>query len=123
MFQLLSSVRGPDVAFVSRERLPGRSFPKDAYPAIQPNLVVEVLSPGNTKGEMARKRLEYFHSGVQVVWIVDCLNRSVAVYTSPSKFRIYSEEEVIDGGEALSGFTASVADFFRDLDIGQDNDS
>ncbi len=67
---------------------------------------------------MTRKRLEYFHCNVQVVWIVDCIHRSVAVYTSLSKFKIYSEADTIDGGEALPGFTAQVADFFRDLDIG-----
>lgn len=65
MFQLLaSSVRGPDVAFVSRQRLPEGKFPAEAYPALAPDLAVEVLSPGTTKGEMSRKRIEYFHSGV-----------------------------------------------------------
>ena len=120
MFQLRSSVRGPDVAYVARERLPNQKFPTESYPALEPNLVVEVLSPGNTKGEMTRKRLEYFHSNVQVVWIVDCINRSVAAYTSPSKVRVYSVEETIDGGAAIPGFTANVSDFFNDLDIGLD---
>jgi len=120
MFQLRSSVRGPAVGYVARERLPNQKFPSESYPALEPNLVVEVLSPGNTKGEMTRKRLEYFHSNVQIVWIVDCINRSVAAYTSPSKVRVYSEEETIDGGLAIPGFTASVSDFFNDLDIGLD---
>ncbi len=120
MFQLRSSVRGPDVAYVARERLPNQKFPSEPYPALEPNLVVEVLSPGNTKGEMTRKRLEYFHSNVQVVWIVDCINRSVAAYTSPSKVRVYTAEDTIDGGAAIPGFTANVADFFNDLDIGLD---
>lgn len=119
MFQLLStSVRGPDVAFVSTNRLPGGKFPRDAYPAIAPDLAVEVLSPGNTKGEMSRKRIEYFHSGVRLVWMVDCANRTVAVYTTPSAVTILNEESTIDGGEVLPGFTAPVADFFADLDLG-----
>ncbi len=118
-FKLQSSTRGPDVAFVARDRLPGGVFPTQVYPQITPNLVVEVLSPGNTKAEMARKRLEYFHAGVQVVWMVDCANRSVAVFTSPSDVQVLGEEEVIDGGEAVPGFIARVGDFFTDLDIGQ----
>lgn len=119
MFQLLaSSVRGPDVAFVSRQRLAGGKFPAEAYPSLAPDLAVEVLSPANTKGEMSRKRIEYFHSGVRLVWIVDCVNRSVAVYTSTSAVRVLSEEETIDGGEVLPGFTNPVAGFFADLDIG-----
>jgi Uma2 family endonuclease len=118
MFQLQSSIRGPDVAYVSKDRLPDRRFPNESYPAIAPNLVVEVLSPGNTKGEMTRKRLEYFHAGVQIVWIVDCVNRSVAVYTDPATFEVVSAEETIEGAIALPGFSAIVKDFFADLDIG-----
>ncbi len=119
MFRLLAStVRAPDVAFVSRQQLPDGRFPSEAYPPISPDLVVEVLSPGNTKAEMSRKRVEYFHSGTRLVWMVDCVNRSVAVYTSPSAVRILNEDDVIDGGEVLPDFSSHVADFFTDLDFG-----
>ena len=120
MFRLLSSlVRGPDVAFVSRARLPGGRFPTDPYPALAPDLAVEVLSPGNTRAEMTRKRIEYFHSGVRLVWVVDCSDRSVAVYSSPSSFRVLTAADSIDGGEVLPGFLQPVAEFFADLDLGQ----
>jgi len=119
MFRLLpSTVRAPDVAFVSREQLPDGKFPAEAYPPFAPDLVVEVLSPGNTKAEMSRKRVEYFHSGTRLVWMVDCVDRSVAVYTSPSAVSIPNEEATIDGGEVLPGFSSPVADFFADLDFG-----
>ena len=119
MFRLLAStVRAPDVAFVSREQLPDGRFPSEAYPPFSPDLVVEVLSPGNTKAEMSRKRVEYFHSGTRLVWMVDCVNRSVAVYTSPSAVRILNEDDTIDGGEVLPEFSSPVADFFTDLDFG-----
>jgi len=117
-FRLPSSTRGPDVAFVSRDRLPNGMFPREAYPEIVPNLVVEVLSPGNTRAEMARKRLEYFLSGVELVWIVDCVNRSVAVYSSQSDWRVLGETDTIDAGTVLAGFSSPVAEFFTDLDIG-----
>lgn len=121
MFQLLASaVRAPDVAFISREQLPNGKFPQDAFPILSPDLVVEALSPGNTKAEMSRKRIEYFHSGTRLIWMVDCTNRTVAVFTSPSAVRIFSEDESIDGGEVLPGFLHPVAEFFADLDIGND---
>jgi len=83
--------------------------------------VVEVLSPGNTVGEMARKRLEYFNSPVELVWIVDCANRSVAVYTpNDSQPTILAASDEIEGGKVLPGFRSPVADFFADLDIGWD---
>jgi Uma2 family endonuclease len=120
MFRLLaSSVRGPDVAFLSRNRLPDGQFPQSAYPALAPDLAVEVLSPGNTKAEMMRKRIEYFHSGVRLVWIVDCRSRSVAAFTSPVDVTVFDEEATITGGDVLPGFECLVAQFFSDLNSTQ----
>jgi Uma2 family endonuclease len=120
MFQLLANaVRAPNVAFVSLKQLPQGRFPTDAFPPLAPELVVEVLSPGNTKAEMSRKRIEYFHSGTQLIWIVDCDNRSVTVYTSPGAAVVYHEKDTIDGGAVLPGFSSPVADFFVDLDPGK----
>jgi len=118
-FQLNSSTRAPDVAFVGIDQLADGKFPTQSYPEIAPKLVVEVLSPGNTTAEMNRKRLEYFLNGVQLVWIVDCVNRSVAVYTSVSEVVVIGETGVIDGGAVLPEFSAKVADFFADLDLGR----
>ncbi len=119
-FRLKTSTRGPDVAYVSKDRLPGGVFPRDPYPSISPNLVVEVLSEGNTPAEMARKRSEYFASDVQLLWIVDCANRTVAIYQPNLPVEVVGEADTLDGSEALPGFTSSVADFFTDLDIGLD---
>ena len=120
MFQLLANVvRAPDVAFVSLKQLPQGRFPTDAFPPLAPELVVEVLSPGNTKAEMSRKRIEYFHSGTQLIWIVDCDNRSVTVYTSPGAAVVYHVKDTLDDGAVLPGFSSPVADFFVDLDLGK----
>ena len=116
-FRLLDSTRGPDVAYVALDRLPQGVLANPMYPQLAPNLVVEVLSPGNTKAEMARKRLEYFHSGVQVVWMVDCTHRTIAVYTSSTDVQIFNETETVTGGISLPGFESLVAAFFSDLDI------
>lgn len=120
MFRLISgTARGPDVAFTSAARLRDTKAPREAYPAIAPDLAVEVLSPGNTKSEMSRKRIEYFHSGVKLVWIVDCVDRSIAVYTTPSSVVELRAMQMIDGGEVIPGFCSPVADFFSDLDFYQ----
>ena len=48
--------RRPDVAYVSYERWPRqRRVPRTQAWAVVPDLAVEVLSKGNTEGEMARK--------------------------------------------------------------------
>ena len=113
---LKSQVRGPDVAFISWERLPGGKVPTDRVPEIVPDLAVEVLSDGNTYAEMARKRREYFHAGVCQVWMVDINQRTVAVYHDITKCEVLNETQSLVGGDVLPGFEISLAELFGELD-------
>jgi Uma2 family endonuclease len=117
MMRLASGlVRIPDVAFVSWERLPGRRIPHEPIPHLAPDLAVEVLSPGNTPAEMARKRQEYFAAGVRLVWIVDPVARTVTAYTVPEQFTVFSEEQTLAGEPVLPGFTLPLQQLFAALD-------
>jgi Uma2 family endonuclease len=109
-------VRIPDVAFISWERLPGHHFPTGAIPDVVPDLAVEVVNEGNTAGEMARKRHEYFATGVQLVWLVDPRTRTVEVYTAPDQLTLLHEEQTLDGSTVLPGFTLSLRELFAELD-------
>ena len=108
--------RGPDVGVLCRDRWPDGRPPRGAAAGVSPDLAVEVLSPDNTRGEMRNKRIEYFDGGTRLVWIVDVVHRSVAVYTSVERFTLLGEDDTIDGGDVLPGFEAKVAAFFEDLD-------
>ena len=61
------TVRGPDVAVVSRTRLPGPE--PIGFPDLAPDLVVEVRSPGDRAGEILAKVADWLSAGViPVVW-------------------------------------------------------
>src|SRR4051812_10252895 len=51
-------VRIPDVSFIRWERYPGRQRPTQPIPDLVPDLAVEVVSEGNTAGEIERKLRE-----------------------------------------------------------------
>jgi Uma2 family endonuclease len=97
-------VRIPDISFVGWERLPNRKCPKEPIPDLVPHLAVEVLSEGNTRGEMERKLREYFLAGVEIVWIVDPDRRTVDVHTAPDQRILLTEEDTLDGGDLLPRF-------------------
>jgi Uma2 family endonuclease len=109
-------VRIPDVAFTSWDRLPGRRRPTVPVPRLAPNLAVEVLSRGNTVGEMAAKRQDYFAAGVELVWQIDPRARTVVVYTSPTQSTTLGLADTLDGGTVLPGFTLAMQDLFAELD-------
>lgn len=105
-------VRMPDVAFYSWGRLPKDR--RSACPAVSPDLAVEVISRGNTRREMARKRDEYFAAGTRLVWIVDPAARSVEVWSAatPAQAVTLGETDRLTGGDVLPGFEVALAELF-----------
>ena len=110
------TVRIPDVAYLSWARTPDRRIPEVAMSDFAPELAVEVLSPSNTKAEMARKRAEYFAAGVRLVWEVDPRKRIVTVYDAPERATVLDASMTLDGGEVLPGFALPLGELFADLD-------
>jgi Uma2 family endonuclease len=105
-------IRIPDVAFFAWSKFPGRTIPTRPVPDLIPDLAVEVLSAGNTKGEMDRKLREYFLAGVRLVWLVDPAKRSARAFTDPGTSRRVGEARALDGGDLLPGFTLPLRDLF-----------
>ncbi len=110
------TVRGPDVAFVAWDRMPNGQIPKEPVPDLVPNFVIEVLSVGNTYGEMSRKRREYFHAGVELLWMVDHRSRTVTVFRTPQDASVFTEGQRPDGEKVLPGWQIDIADLFSRLD-------
>jgi Uma2 family endonuclease len=105
-------VRIPDVSFVSWSRLPEGEFPSHPIARVIPDLAIEVLSKGNTEGEMERKLGEYFKAGVRLAWLIDPKTRTARVYTSRSKFRTLQEDDSLDGATILPGFVLPLKQLF-----------
>ncbi len=104
------TVRSPDLAFVSYERLAGP--PKEFIP-VAPDLAIEILSPGNTVTEMHAKVIDYLKSGTRLIWVVDPDTRSIMVYRSFSDIRVLTEGDTLEGGEILPGFSVEVKAIFE----------
>ncbi len=110
------TVRGPDVAFVAWSRMPGGRIPEEPVPDLVPNFVIEVISVGNTYGEMSRKRREYFHAGVELLWMVDHRSRTVTVFRTTQDATVVSEGQNLDAGNVLPGWQINIGDLFSRLD-------
>jgi Uma2 family endonuclease len=105
-------VRIPDVSFIAWDRFPDRRLPKEPIPAVAPDLAVEVLSEGNTPGEMQRKLRDYFQAGVRLVWYLDPQARAVTAYTAPDRCDVVGEDQILDGADVLPGFRLSLRELF-----------
>ena len=104
------TVRGPDLSFVSRERL--ADFDDARFFSGAPDLAVEILSPSNRRGEMHAKVADYLAAGARLVWVVDSKRRSVTTYRTLLAPRRFESHESLDGEDVLPGLTFPLESIF-----------
>ncbi len=105
------NLRSPDVTVVRKEKLPAGDAPQ-TFMEIVPDLVVEVLSPGDSPRVVGEKIGEFLECGVPLVWVVDPAERTVTVYRSLSHTERYTADDTITAEPILPGFSCSVSRFF-----------
>jgi len=102
--------RAPDVSFILNGRLPENLF---RYPAMAPDLAVEILSPDDSFEDVMEKVDEYLLRDVKLVWVVITRTREVLVCTKQSK---YGVRDKLTAPELLPGFELAVKDIFVGLE-------
>ena len=101
------TVRAPDVAFIGRERLPDPQT--RGFPALGPDLVVEVLSPDDRPGETFAKVGDWLEGGARLVWVIDPERRVARVYRPDGSETHLAETSRLEGEDVLPGFSCSLS--------------
>jgi Uma2 family endonuclease len=107
------TVRGPDIAFVSRQRLSALDG-LDGFPEGAPDLAIEIRSPHDSPGELRAKVADYLAAGSRQVWVVDTERRTVVVYAALLSPRTLHETDVLEGADFLPGFRIAVGELLGD---------
>ena len=86
-----------------------------------PNIVVEILSPGNNKKELQNKYEIYEEAGVQEYWIVWPVSQTFLKYTL-SKAGKYVPSRILTGGDEvttpiLPGFVLNLEEVFEEASL------
>lgn len=105
------TVRGPDVAFVSRGREGGR----DRRRAFEgpPDMAVEILSPSDRSRDARAKAAEYLAAGTRIVWVVDPEVETVTVHRPRSGPLTLAGEDILDAGDVIPGLRIPVGEIFE----------
>lgn len=104
----------PDCAFISYLRQPQTS--NEAYPNVAPELVIEVLSPGNLnsadeRDKITHKVANYLAAGCDV-WLVHPDKQIVEVYIAGQPVRTFRNGDILEGRGILAGFKLVVNDLW-----------
>jgi Uma2 family endonuclease len=103
------TVLAPDISFVRQDQIDTIGIPKEFFPEA-PDLAVEVVSPSDTAEEVDDKMRRWLAAGVRLAWVVHPGGRTVTVYRSTSDIELLSENDALDGGDVVPGFTCRVGD-------------
>ena len=110
LFAKPDTVRAADAAFIRRERVPD---PLPAgYANLAPDLVVEVLSPGDRAGEVLSKVGDWLSAGSRLVWVLDPARRRARVYRADGSEALLDEGDLLEGEDVLAGFACPLNDVF-----------
>jgi Uma2 family endonuclease len=107
LFRNPDTVRAPDVAFVRRERLP-EPIPM-GFPELAPDLVVEVLSPGDRPGETLAKVGDWLEAGAALIWVLDPERRLARIYRADGTESLLEGDDTLQGEDVLPAFSCPLA--------------
>lgn len=112
IFSNPDTVRAPDLAFVSRDRL--SLVGRRGYSAFAPDLVAEVLSPDDAPGEVREKITDWLVAGVRLAWVLDPDHRTAEVHRQDGSVSLIAADGALDGEHVLPGFRCLLSDLYRD---------
>ncbi len=104
-------VRAPDAAFVRRERVEAAGTVRGFWPG-PPDLAVAVISPHDRYTEVDEKVDDWLAAGTRMVVVVNPRNRTTTVRLPGANPVILNEDDTLEGGEIVPGWSMPVADIF-----------
>ena len=101
------TVREPDLAYVSAERLP-LDADLDGYCPVAPDLVVEIKSPSDSEREVDEKATMWLSHGVQIALVINPETGTIRVRQPNLPAVVLTMDDTLDVGEVLPGFSCPV---------------
>jgi len=105
------TVRVPDVSFVTRAHA-AEVGEIDGFIPGTPDLAIEVISPTDRYSEVDEKVSEYLEAGTRMVVVVNPRRRVATVYRSPRDIVLLTENDTLDGGDVVPGWSLPLRELF-----------
>ena len=105
------TVREPDVYFISAERLP-LDVTVSGYYQVVPNLIVEIMSPGDSRREFDEKVAMWLREGARLVLAIFPDTRTARVHRPDGSTLDLVHDDTFDGEDVLPGFSCKLSDIF-----------
>jgi Uma2 family endonuclease len=106
-------VRRADTAYFAADRMTAALATTEGHCTVVPDLVVEVVSPHDTAGDVYVKVEEWLAAGARLVWVVYPESRVVQAHAADGRAARFRTGDTLTADPVLAGFAVPVADLFR----------
>jgi Uma2 family endonuclease len=106
------SLLSPAMSYFSLEM--GFAPVDEIYTNRIPRLVCEVASTNDRRRNMAERVLTYLDRGVELVWVIDSIEKCCHVYGRNRTPKQLSEKHKLEGGRVIEDFQIPVSQIFAD---------
>ena len=107
------AIKAPDVSWIETAKWNSLTPSQQRkYAPIDPDFVIELMSPTDDLNELQQKMVEYMECGVRLGWLINPDDKQVEIY------RLGREKEVLENPKTLSGeavlpkLTVDLSDIF-----------
>jgi Uma2 family endonuclease len=105
----------PDLLYISYSRLNSNLIEDEACP-IPPDLVIEIISPDQTFGEMSAKATDYLNAGVLRVWVVDAKAKTITIFYPDARPETKRGADILEDS-LLEGLQITAEQIFQQAGI------
>jgi len=110
-----SSMRAPDVAWISNEQIssvPLSDLKKFAH--VCPEFVIELMSESDELSDLKEKMITWIDNGVLLGWLIEPRKKQTYIYRSKSEidYEVVPFDQKLSGEEILPGLEVKLSDIF-----------
>lgn len=109
-----SAVRSPDVSWIPSEKW--NSLTKEQrrkYLTLDPNFVIELMSPSDILSEAQNKMEEYISCGVRLGWLINPDEKQVEIYRQGRDKEILDNPKTLSGENIMPGSTVDLSEIIN----------
>lgn len=107
------ATRSPDVSWIASDRWNSLSDKqKRGFAPIDPDFVIELMSPTDDLVTTQKKMKEYIDCGVRLGWLINPDEKQVEIYRLDRDIQVLSNPDNLSGEDLLPGLTIDLADIF-----------
>ena len=107
------AIRSPDVSWIENAKWNSLTLSQQRkFAPIDPDFVIELMSPTDDLVELQQKMLEYMDCGVRLGWLINPDDKQVEIYRLGQEKEVLNNPKTLSGEDILPKLTVNLADIF-----------